>query len=83
MMSDNNLEEIEIPETPLNATSNTLTGASEEEGKDNSESDESSNKGKDPLGWLPESLEYNQCSTGARCIVYKINPEQIRLATNQ
>ena len=49
-MSDNNLEEIEILETPLNATSNTLTSALEEEGKDNSELDESSNKGEDPLG---------------------------------
>ena len=59
MMSDNNLEEIEILETPLNVTSDTLTGALEEEGKDDSESDELSNEGEDPLGWLPESLEYD------------------------
>ena len=74
-MSNNNLEEIEILETPLNATSNILTSALEEEGKDDSELDESSNKGEDPLGWLPKSLKYNQYSAGARCIVYKINLE--------
>ena len=83
MMSDRNLEEIEIPETPLNTISETLTGASDTEEKNDSESDESSDKGEDPLGWLPESLEYDQCSAGARCIVYKIDPEQIRLATNR
>ena len=74
-MSDRNLEEIEIPETPLNTTSETLTGTSDTEEKNNSELDELSDKGEDPLGWLPESLEYNQCSAGARCIVYEIDPE--------
>ena len=75
MMSDNNLEEIEVPETPLNVISNTLTSASDKEEKDNSELDELSNKGEDPLGWLHKSLEYDQCSAGARCIVYEIDLE--------
>ena len=59
MMSNNDLEEIEVPETPLNVTSNTLTSASDKEEKDDSELDKSSNKGEDPLGWLRESFKYN------------------------
>ena len=59
MISDSNLEEIEILETPLNTTSETLTSASDTEEKNDSELDELSDEGEDPLGWLPESLEYD------------------------